>query len=151
MMPRLPVLFLCAIALEIASIIWIGGLIGVLPTLLLMILGGVFGVRLIKSAGLSLAEALRSPVQTGSPLDGMGGRTAARAASGLLFLLPGFFSDLVGLSLFLPQVRRWVGSKFRVETFQTPQPSEDRHFDRVIEAEAIEISGELEPPDRTRG
>jgi UPF0716 protein FxsA len=144
----LPLLLLAAVAAEIASIIWVGQLFGVIPTLLLMLLGGVVGVRLIKSAGMSVASALRSPVQTSTPLKGLGGQAAARTASGLLFLLPGFFSDLVGLLLFLPWVRRWLGSMVRVETFNVT-PDRESRFDRVIEAEAVEITGEVEPPDRT--
>lgn len=143
----LPLLFLAAIAAEIASIIWVGRLIGVVPTLLLMLLGGVVGVRLIKSAGLSVMGAMRSPVQTRSPLQGTGGAAAARAASGLLFILPGFCSDALGLLLFLPAVRSWLGSKFRVETYQSAQPPDDRRFRSVIDVEAVEITAEIEPPD----
>ena len=146
----LPILFLVAVAAEIASIIWVGSLIGTLPTLLLMLLGGVVGVRLMKAAGMSVAEALRSPVQTAAPLQGLGGRAASRAASGLLFLLPGFFSDLVALLLFVPSVRGWLGAQFRVETYTSGRPPDGKRFDRVIEAEAIDITGEIEPPDRTR-
>jgi UPF0716 protein FxsA len=135
------------VAAEIASIIWVGRLIGVVPTLLLMLLGGVVGIRLIKSAGMSVAAALRAPVQTAAPLRGLGGKAAARTASGVLFLLPGFFSDAAALLLFLPPVRRWIGSWLRVDTY-TVRPADDRRFDRVIEAEAVEITGEIEPPDR---
>ena len=143
----LPLLLLLAAAAEIASIIWMGKLVGVVPTLLLMLLGGVLGIRLIRSAGMSVAAALRSPVQSAAPLKGLGGQAAARTASGVLFLLPGFFSDLLGLLLFLPPVRQWIGSRFRVETF-TVRPADERRFDRVIEAEAVEITGEIEPPNR---
>lgn len=146
----LPLLFLAAAAAEIASIIWVGQLIGVVPTLLLMVLGAVIGVRTIKSAGMSLAQALRAPVKTAAPLRGLGGQAAARAASGLLFLLPGFFSDLLGLLLFLPPLRRWIGSKFRIDTYQSP-PSGDGRFERVIEIDAVEIVGEVEPPKRAEG
>lgn len=145
----LPLLFLAALAAEIASIVWVGGLVGVVPTLLLMLLGGVLGVRLIKSAGMSVSAALRGPVQPASPLRGVGGEAAARSVSGLLFLLPGFFSDALGLLLFLPPVRRWLGSKFRVDTY-TVRPSADHRFDRVIEAEAVEITGEIDPPEGPR-
>ena len=146
----LPLLFLAAAAVEIASIIWVGQLIGVVPTLLLMVLGGIVGVRTIKSAGMSLAQALRAPVQTAAPLKGLGGQAAARAASGLLFLLPGFFSDLLGLLLFLPPLRRWIGSKWRVETAR-PAPAREGRFERVIEIDAVEIVGEIEPPKRAGG
>ena len=144
----LPLLFLAAVVAEIASIIWVGRLFGVVPTLILLLLGGIAGVRLIKSAGLSVMEALRSPVQTGTPLQGTGGQAAARAVSGLLFILPGFFSDALGLLLFLPAVRRWLGSRFRVETYRTTPPADDRRFGTVIDAEAVEITAEIEPPGR---
>jgi UPF0716 protein FxsA len=143
----IPLLFLAAVAAEISSIIWVGGHIGVMPTLLLLLLGLVIGTRLVKSAGTSVAAALRSPVRTAAPLRGVGGQAAAHAVSGLLFLLPGFFSDIMALLLFLPPVRRWLGSKFRVETY--PQGGmDDRRFDRVIEAEAVEITSSAEPPGR---
>lgn len=145
----LPLLFLAAAAAEIASIIWVGRLVGIVPTLLLMLLGGVVGVKLIRSAGLSLAAALRSPVQPAAPLRGLGGQAAARSVSGLLFMLPGFFSDALGLLLFLPAVQHWLGSKFRVETYDA-RPAGERRFDRVIEAEAVEISAEIEPPEKRR-
>lgn len=146
-MRTLPLLFLAATAAEIASIIWVGKLIGVIPTLLLMLLGGVIGIRLIKSAGTGIVAALRSPVQSSSPLKGLGGLAAAQTASGLLFLLPGFFSDAVALLLFLPGVRRWIGSRFVVDTYSAP-PARERRYDRIIEAEAVEITGDIEPPDR---
>ena len=75
---------LLAAAAEIASIIWMGKLVGVVPTLLLMLLGGVLGIRLIRSAGMSVAAALRSPAQSAAPLKGLGGQAAARTASGVL-------------------------------------------------------------------
>lgn len=145
----IPLLLLVGIAAEISSIIWVGRLIGVGPTLVLMLIGGVAGIRLMKSAGMSVAAALRSPVQTKSPLQGLGGKAAARATSGLLFLLPGFFSDAIGLLLFLPFVRRWIGSRFRVETYRTGPPSGDRRFGTVIDAEAVEIAAEVKGPDQT--
>ena len=147
----LPLLFLAAVAAEIASIIWVGSLIGVLPTLLLLLLGGAIGVRLIKTAGMSLAQAIHSPVQSATPLKGVGGTAAARAMSGLLFLLPGFFSDALGLLLFLPMVRRWLGSRFRVDTYSTVRPTDDGRFGPVIDAEAVEIAGEVDVRGRKGG
>lgn len=147
----LSLLFLAAAAAEIASIIWVGSLIGVFPTLLLMLLGGTIGVKLIKTAGMSLAEAIRSPMQKATPLKGIGGQAAARAVSGLLFLLPGFFSDALGLLLFLPLVRRWLGSQFRVDTYSTVRPTDDGRFGPVIDAEAVEIAGEVEVRGRKGG
>ena len=144
----LPLLFLAAMAAEIASIIWVGGRLGVVPTILLLMLDGFVGIRFMKSAGMSVAEGLRSPVQSSAPLRRLGGEAAARAGSGLLFLLPGFFSDVLALLLFVPAVRRWIGSKFRVDTYRAGPSPKGGRFDTVIEAEAVEITAEIEPPDR---
>lgn len=151
MTPRLPIILLAAAAAEIASIIWVGQLLGVIPTLLLMVLGGIVGIRLIKAAGMSVAAALRSPVQTASPLGGLGALAAARTASGILFLLPGFFSDVLGLLLFMPPVRHWLASRLRVDTYTVHTPTDERRFERVIDAEVVEITADLEPPDRPKG
>ena len=45
---------------------------------------------------------------------------------------------------------RWLGSKFRVETYRTERPADDRRFCTVIDAEAVEITAEIEPPDPGR-
>jgi UPF0716 family protein affecting phage T7 exclusion len=65
----------------------------------------------------------------------------------LLFILPGFLSDALGILLFVPAVRRWLGAKIRVQSFGTAQPGADRRFGTVIDAEAVEITAEIEPPE----
>ncbi len=149
MLRFLPFLFLVGVALEIASIIWIGGLVGVLPTLLLLFAGGMIGIGLFRSAGANMLQTLRSPIQQVSLQQGLAGKTMLRVASGFLFIIPGFFSDIVALFLLLPPVRNFLISKFKVETFPA-EMSASRRYDTVIEAEAIEITGETEAP-RTKG
>lgn len=141
----LPLLILAGIAAEIASIIWVGQAFGVLVTLLLLLAGGVAGISLIKGAGANLASALHSPVRGATFLQGLAGQTLSLSLAGLFFLIPGFFSDFMGLLLLLPPIRRWLGSKFRVES-RPKDPARSRRFDTVIEAEAVEITAEIERP-----
>jgi UPF0716 protein FxsA len=147
----LPLLFLFGLVAEIASIIWMGRAVGVAGTLLLLFLGGIVGMSLIKSAGTGIAAALRSPVQASSLQQGAAGVAVARVAAGLLFIIPGFFSDALGLLLLLPPVRQWLRSKVAVQGFSAssmgPEPR-PRRYDTVIDAEAIEIVAEVEPPAR---
>ena len=150
MLRFLPLLFIAGIALEIASIIWIGGLVGILPTLLLLLAGGVIGVGLFRSAGANMVETLRSPIQQMSLQRGLAARTMFRVLAGLLFILPGFFSDTLGALLLLPPLQRILLSKVRVETFSSESPP-TRHYTTVIEGEAVEITAELDgkpTPDR---
>lgn len=147
----IPFLILAGVVTEIASIIWVGRALGVIPTLLLLFAAGAIGIRLMKSAGTSVMEAVRSPIQAPSPIQGAGGAAVSRVLAGLLFLIPGFFSDILALLVLLPPVQRWVRSRFRVETFssgtaETSDPFKERRYGKVIEGEAIEIVAEVDPP-----
>jgi UPF0716 protein FxsA len=145
-----PLLFLIGLLAEITSIILVGNLQGLVPTLLLLMAGGVLGIALIRSAGTDIVSVLRSPVQGPSLERGEAGKAMARAGSGLLFLVPGFVSDFAGILLLLPPVRRWLGSKLPVRTFAAG--STTRKMDEIIiEAEAVEIVGDLHPPSPRTG
>jgi UPF0716 protein FxsA len=142
----LPFLILAGVAAELVSVILVGNVLGVLATLLLLFAGGVVGISLIRSAGTNIAAALRSPVQASSLQRGVAGKAVARVIAGLFFLIPGFFSDVLGLLLLLPPVRQWLRSRIPVDSFSTGGPMARRH-ETIIEAEAIEIVGEIQPPD----
>lgn len=150
MLRFLPVFLLAGFVLEIASIIWVGDALGVIATLLLLLAGGIIGVSLFKSAGVNAAQVLRSPVQDPALHRGLAGDTLARVGAGLLFMVPGFFSDVLALALFLPPVRSWLRGRMKVETFGAgaTRPGYARRDAPVIEGEAIEIEGEIEPPRR---
>lgn len=141
-----PLLFLIGLAVEIASIIWVGDRLGVLATLFLLLAGGVIGIGLIRSAGAGLLQALQSPVQAASVQRGAAGQAVARVGAGVLFLIPGFFTDILGLLLLLPPVRSWLRSRIPVQT-QTWQGPPPRQHGTVIEAEAVEITAEVMPPE----
>lgn len=144
MLRFLPLLGLAGFAAEIASIILVGQALGVVPTLVLLFAGAVLGISLIRSAGTNFFEALRAPVQAASVQKGLAGQTLLRALAGLFLLIPGFLSDLLALLLFFPPVQRWIKARITVET---PRPSANpgERFSTVIEAEAIEIRGQVGP------
>ena len=142
----LPLLMLAGLAAELASIILVGNLLGVGPTLALLFGGGVLGFALIRSAGLGIAAALRSPVQGSTLPKGVASKAVARVIAGLLFVIPGFLSDALGLLLLLPPVRSWLGAKLPFATFSTGRPA-PRRYETVIDAEAVEVVGEILPPE----
>jgi UPF0716 protein FxsA len=157
MLRYLPAFLLIGFVLEISSIIWVGARLGVIPTLLLLLAGGMAGISLFRSAGMTVATALRSPMQHPSQHRGLASVTVLRIASGLLFLVPGFFSDAVAALLLMPPVQKWLGSRMKLTTAAPigGQPQYRSGFGPVIEAEAIEIQGEGEvdpregkPPER---
>ena len=119
--------FLFVPLLEIALFIQIGGLIGLWPTLGIVILTAVLGTVLVRSQGRRALDDLRGSFrQLRDPT-----RPLAHGAmilfSGALLLTPGFFTDAVGFLLLIPGVRDWVmreaGKRVRVERFSVdPDP-----------------------------
>ncbi|AYD03115.1 FxsA family protein [Neorhizobium sp. NCHU2750] len=93
---------------EIAGFVLVGSVIGVGWTLALVILTSLLGAFLMRSQGLHLLRTLSQQSQQGqvppsSLIDG-----AMIVVAGILLLLPGFLTDLIGLALFVPFVRRFL-------------------------------------------
>lgn len=144
MFQYLPIMILAGFMLEIASIIWIGGIIGVLPTILLLIAGVAAGVSVFKSAGSNAAAVLRSSIQDPRTQRNLAGATMARVMAGVLFAVPGFFSDLAAIALLLPPVQAWIARRFKLAGFEARYaPVQTYQRGTVIEGEAIEIEGEI--------
>ncbi|MBF7729639.1 FxsA family protein [Pseudomonas sp. N040] len=107
-MPVFFLLFLVFPFVELAVLIKVGGMIGVLPTLLLIVGSAILGSLLLRVAGLATALRAREKLARGEMpeqemLEGM-----LIALGGGLLLLPGFISDAVGLLCLLPFTRHLI-------------------------------------------
>jgi UPF0716 protein FxsA len=94
-------------AIEIAVLLYSGQLIGVWPTIVLIILTGILGTYLAKQQGLETIrrtqEQLRRGMMPGEAvLDGI-----SILVGGTLLLTPGFVTDIMGLMLLLPPTRKF--------------------------------------------
>ena len=91
--------------IEIGLFVQIGGAIGLWPTLLIVIVTGMAGIVLLRLQGLIALTRLQQSLERGeAPLEPIFDGFCLLAA-GLLLLLPGFFTDSLGLILLLPPVR----------------------------------------------
>ena len=127
--------FLLVPLVEIALFIQVGGLIGLWPTLGIVILTAILGTYLVRSQGRRALEELRGSFrQLRDPT-----RPLAHGAmilfSGALLLTPGFFTDAVGFLLLIPSVRdlvmREAAKRVRVERFAVgPEPRGARETSR---------------------
>jgi UPF0716 protein FxsA len=96
---------------EIAVIVAVGEQIGPLPTVLLLLGSAVVGTWLLKREGARTLRALRAASQEG--------RTPAQEAiegllvvvGGLMMMLPGFVTDILGLMLVISPTRH-LGARF---------------------------------------
>jgi len=136
--------------LELGVMIEVGRWIGVLPVLLIIIAGVAVGGALIRQAGAGMFQRLRQPELT----QGFGSRDAAShfllMAAGLLFILPGFVSDAMGLLLLVKPLRDRLAARLmaKVEVKSVVWPQDPPPRGPVIEGEAVVIEGEILPPGR---
>ena len=141
-----PFLILAGFLGELASIIVVGRWLGVLPTLGLVVLGVLLGLRIVRWAGLSLAEAFRQRAVDRGSVNALD--RALLAAAGLLFVVPGFLSDLVALFLLIPGTRHWLGRRIAGKVMEATGPRPGSAQGLVIEGEAVEIENEFRRIER---
>ena len=106
MFGRIVLLSVLALPLiEIALFVIIGQAIGLLPTLLGILLTAAIGALVLRWQGVAALRELQFRLQRGEmPARQMGDTMLIGLAGGLL-LLPGYFTDLVGLLLLVPWTR----------------------------------------------
>jgi UPF0716 family protein affecting phage T7 exclusion len=146
--------FLLVPVLEIYLIVQVAELIGGWQTFGLLVLGVVLGTWIVRREGRRAWRALNGAVRTGV----MPERSLADAglvlAGGLLLIIPGFVTDLIGLIFVLPFTRplvralssRWIGRRLAMTAasidlpplpgFGGPETTEPPHGD-VVRGEVI--------------
>jgi len=127
---------------EIYVLLEVGNLIGVLPTVAMIVFTAASGAALIRFQGLStLARVRRSLDQHQLPAMELL-EAACLLVAGALLLTPGFITDSFGFILLIPPLRRslitTVLSKGVLRSgFANQQSQQDRASGRVIEGEYI--------------
>ena len=141
-------LFLVVPLIEIALFIQVGGLIGLWPTIGIVILTAFAGTALVRAQGVETLRRLQLSLAEGRDPMGPIAHGALILVAGVLLLTPGFFTDAVGLALMVPAFRkaaiRWGASRvtvaaagrMRARGSATPRRPE------TVEADYIVISDE---------
>jgi len=104
---------LLLVLLEIVTFVLVAYAIGVLWAVLLVIATGVLGGWLLRREGVRAWRALRDSAGSGQPVGPEAVPGVVGLAGALLLLVPGFLTDLVGLALLIPPVRRLASSGVR--------------------------------------
>ncbi|MXQ08240.1 FxsA family protein [Alphaproteobacteria bacterium GH1-50] len=146
---RLFLLFLLVPLIEIALFIQIGGLIGLWPTLAIVILTAILGTFLVRSQGLQVLNQLRGSFEElRDPTEPLA-HGAMILFSGALLLTPGFFTDAVGFALLVPGIRsamyRTIRKRVNIETVQYGSRPQRAPEDPTI------IDGDYEDLDPPKG
>ncbi|MBV0891241.1 FxsA family protein [Paracoccus sp. Z118] len=156
-------LFVVLPIVELAVIIKVGGVIGVWPTISLLLLAAFVGSWLMRRQGAAaLTDLQRSFRDLRDPTEPIA-HGALILLAGALMIAPGFLTDVFGIALLIPAVRRLIMRSVRSHVrvtrsgFGFPQPDAAPAWDEpprrgadghpVIDAEFIEIdAGESRPP-----
>ncbi len=113
---RRPISFSSAIGLwlvaEVIVFVMIVQYFGLVGALLLGLLTSLVGAATLRRLGGRALIALRQTIQGGQPSQGALLDGALAALGGLLLVLPGFLTDLLGLALAAPSVRQWLGRRY---------------------------------------
>jgi len=158
--PLLVALFIAVPILELYVILEVGSLIGVGPTLAIIVAGALLGSLLLRRQGRSAWRRFNRALgerrfPAGEVADGL-----AIAIGGALLLTPGFVTDAAGLLLLIPPTRAIVKRlmrgyflrRFRIVQFPGrsgptpgPDPGASRSYDFEVSAEEDSPPQEGEP------
>jgi UPF0716 protein FxsA len=120
--------------LEIALMIKIGKVVGILNTILLIFFTAIVGMYYARTEGLStIRSGMINLYQNKLPFyELISGASIAIAA--VLLITPGFVSDTIGFLLLFPLTRKviiklWLGNKYK---------NNNKYDEEIIDAEIIE-------------
>ena len=131
-----PILILVLLFADLASLIWLGRFVGVLPVLALVILDIFAGSALIRRSGTNIFTMLNTPASDRKTVSGGAAKSLLGAIAGLLLIIPGIVSDFIALALLLPWVRKRVAGFFETHISRDFTTSRGG---TVIDVEAMEI------------
>jgi len=118
--------------LEIVGFVVIGGLIGVGFTLLWVIVSAVIGVVIIRTEGIVIFQQVMQSMQQGEELTRAVFSGALFALGGVLLVMPGFFTDAMGLLLLISGVREHL---ITLLVKRGAIVIQDAHVNQVIEGD----------------
>lgn len=129
--------FLIVPFVEIYLLLQIGGIVGVFPTIFMVVFTAVLGAWLLRRQGLATWQRFQNSLNQGAipayeMIEG-----PILLVGGALLLTPGFFTDALGFACLVPQLRRKI-ARYVIENHliatQAGSPFQRRPHD-VIEGE----------------
>jgi UPF0716 protein FxsA len=103
--------FFLYVYIEISIFIQVAHVLGVLLTLILVIFTSVIGVSLVRNQGFKNFLLMQQKMAAGESPAAEMIKSVSLIIAGLLLILPGFFTDFLGLLLLLPPVQKHLTMK----------------------------------------
>ncbi len=131
-------LFVVMPIVEMVILIKVGGMIGALPTIVMVLLTAMVGLALLKRQGMSTIMHAQQKMDSGElPVNEIV-EGVFLAVGGALLLTPGFVTDSIGFCCLLPGLRHLIIRQFitvlkpHIVTYRESHQSHENH---VIDGE----------------
>jgi UPF0716 protein FxsA len=138
-------LLLALPVLELYILIRAGVLLGVTPTVALCVLSAATGLALLRHQGLQNVNNLRMKILQGESPTLILIEGAVLFAGGVLLLLPGFVTDIIGLLCLIPGLRRTCARHLEQRILRWTQ-TRGSGVNVIIEGEFRREDREFRPP-----
>ena len=106
-------LFIIIPIIEIALLMQIGSWIGLWPTIAIVIITAWLGAKNVKQQGISTLQSVQTKMSEGQAPSEEIVSGFMLLIAGIFLLTPGFVTDIFGLSLLIPSVRKSISSVFQ--------------------------------------
>lgn len=160
LLPALVLLFILISVAEVWVLTAVGTLIGVVPTVMILIAEALVGSWLLRREGRKSWQALVAAYGSGRMPTGQLADAALVLTGGTLLIVPGFFTDLLGLVFMVPFTRRlsrkglgWLvarylaGNGMTLGQFQARgNPSQTASNPSIVKGEVVEDQQNDEQP-----
>lgn len=111
--------FLIVPFIEIYLLLQIGGIVGVFPTIALVVLTAIIGASLLRKQGLATLQRFQDNLQRGEIPAYEMVEGPILLVGGALLLTPGFFTDVIGFACLLPAARKRI-AQYIIEKRMVP-------------------------------
>lgn len=140
------ILLFLLVYIEVTIFIWVANVTGVLLALLLIIATSFIGVSLVRNQGLKTLGQIQQKLAMGESPAGEMVKSVSLLFSGFLLLIPGFFTDFLGLLLMLPPVQKLLTLRL-MPLVQVYQPRSAASNDPYQKPNGNVIDGEYKRKD----
>ncbi|OTA18123.1 membrane protein FxsA [Xenorhabdus beddingii] len=147
----LPLVLICLLVyIESVLFVRIASEVGVLLTLLLVVLTSCLGVSLVRNQGIKNFMSMQQKIAAGESPAEEAVKSVSLVIAGFLLILPGFFTDFLGLLLLLSPVQKRLTAKllshitfYRPNNFHGPNHQDGQTFEGEYERRQDDASDKL--------
>ena len=122
-------------AIEIFLFVEIGSILGSVGTIIFTVLTAMIGLYLLRNGAFNEFSSIQSKDLQGFSVGDNIISALSSTISGILLIIPGFFTDFTGLILFIKPVRNWIISN--ILPINNPQKGNHRRRN-VIDIDKVD-------------